>query len=142
MKNCNGFSLIEIIVVTGLLSVLVTSAFFIGLPEYNRYILSAEREYLIDTLLESRARALVSGSFFVVSIWSNGYCIKDVSSLCVVPIHDLPANIVLTSIDSSTSTKMLLAFTDDVSKTVTDNTKVNALVAEINIDKYGFIDER
>jgi prepilin-type N-terminal cleavage/methylation domain-containing protein len=131
MKNSNGFSLIEIVVVMGILSLLVTGAFFIGFPEYNRYVISSEHEYLVDTLLESQARSLVSGTHFVVSTWSNGYCIQDISNLCVVPVHNLPRNMVLASVNFATSTKIILTFTDSPPE--------NFLKMEINIDQNGFI---
>lgn len=132
MGKTNGFSLIEIIVVMGILSLLATSAFFVGLPEYNRYIISSERDLLVDALLESRARSFAAGTQFAVNIFSNGYCIKDSSNLCVVPFHNLPTGMVLTSVDLATSTKMALAFTDSGSEGV--------LKVEINIDQNGFID--
>lgn len=132
MKNSDGFSLIEIIVVMGILSLLVTGAFFIGFPEYDRYVISSEREYLVDALLESRARSFVSGQTFVVSTWSNGYCIKDGSGLCVGLVHGLPSNIVLTSFDLATSTKIVLDLGSNATSSV--------FRTEINIDQYGFID--
>lgn len=118
--------------VMGILSLLIAGAFFIGFPEYDRYILSSERDYLIDTFLESRARSLASGSIFVVSTWSNGYCLKDSSDLCVVPAHDLPKNMILTSVDLATSTKIILSFSNGGSESV--------LQTEINIDQYGYVD--
>jgi prepilin-type N-terminal cleavage/methylation domain-containing protein len=126
MKKSNGFSLIEILVVIGILSLLITSTFFIGFPEYNRYIISSEREYLVDTLLESRARSLVGSTEFIVSITSHGYCIQDISNLCVTPFHELPPNMTLMNIDFATSTKIIIALE-------------NILKAEINIDQNGFI---
>jgi hypothetical protein len=82
--------------------------------------------------LESRARAIAAGTPFFVSTWSNGYCIKDSSGLCVVPAHDLPTNMTLTKVDFASSTEITLAFTDDAPQ--------STLRAEINIDQYGFID--
>ena len=102
MKNQNGFSLIEVVVVTGMLSLLVAGAFMIGLPEYNNYILSSEREYLSDTLQEAKVRSFASGGTFVVSAWTGGYCIKDISDLCVVPVHNLPLNMIVSSESSTT----------------------------------------
>lgn len=64
-KKNRGFSLIEIVVVLGILSVLVSGAFFIGFPEYDRYIISSERDYLADTLLENRARTLANDEIFI-----------------------------------------------------------------------------
>lgn len=119
--------------VIGILSLLVAGSFFIGFPEYSRYVIYSERDCLVDTLLESRTRTFVTGMPFVVSTWSNGYCIKDFSGLCVVPVHDLPPNMSLTSIDFATSTKMTIAFTDVSSENVPQ--------VQISIDQYGFIDE-
>jgi prepilin-type N-terminal cleavage/methylation domain-containing protein len=134
MKNSNGFSLIEILVVMGILSLLVAGVFFIGLPEYNRYLISSEREYLVDALLESRARSMVGGTPFVVSTWSNGYCLKNTSNLCIGPVHNLPSNMLLTSINFATSTKIIISIAGGLSN--------EALKTEINIDQYGFIDGR
>jgi len=131
MKNSNGFSLIEIVVVMGILSLLVAGAFFIGFPEYDRYAIYSERDYLMDMLLESRARSLVSDKTFVVSTWSNGYCIKDISGLCVSPAHDLPSNMTLESISLATSTKIIITFAGGAPGSVPR--------AEINIDQNGFI---
>jgi prepilin-type N-terminal cleavage/methylation domain-containing protein len=127
MKSSNGFSLIEIIVVMGILSLLIASAFFIGFPEYNRYLISSEHEYLVDALLESRARSLVGGAQFTVATWSNGYCLQDISTLCIMPFHNLPSNMVLTSIDFATSTKIRIGFFE------------SSIQTEINIDEYGSI---
>lgn len=131
MKNHIGFSLIEIIVVISILSLLITGAVFVGFPEYNRYLISSERDYLVDMLLESRARSMVGESLFVVGTWSNGYCIMDSSGLCVVPVHDLPANMSLISLVSATSTKMIIAFSDVGSGSAPNE--------EIIIDRNGFI---
>lgn len=128
MQNSNGFSLVEIVVVISILSLLVTSVFFVGFPEYNRYLIYSERDYFIDTFLESRARLLVSGTTFVVSTWSDGYCIKDISGLCVGPVHNLPSSMTLTSMNFATSTKMIISG--------------NSIQVEINIDQNGFIDGR
>lgn len=132
-ENFSGFSLIEILVVIGILSLLITGAFFIGFPEYKKYLIYSERDYLIDTLLESRARSLVGGVSFTVGVWSNGYCIKDVSNLCVVPFHNLPPNMVLINTNFATSTKMTITFSDIPAD--------SALKAEINIDQHGSIIE-
>lgn len=131
MKKNFGFSLIEIVVVMGVLSLLIVGAFFIGFPEYDRYVIFSEREYLADTFLESRARTLASGSSFIVSTWSDGYCIKDVSDLCVTPIHNLPSNMTLTSIDLATSTKITIAFSGSVPE--------KTLKIEINVDQHGLV---
>lgn len=131
MKNCKGFSLIEIVVVVGILSLLISTAFFIGFPEYDRYVLYCERDYLVDTLLEARAKSFVGGTELGLSVWSNGYCIKDYLGLCITPVHDLPANTVLTRVDFATSTKFVLAFTS--------NAPESLLRIEINTDQYGFI---
>ena len=127
MKKYRGFSLIEIVVFVGILSTIITCALLIGFPEYNRYILSSEKDYLVDTLLESRTRSLVSDKLFEVSTWSNGYCIKDVSGLCVTPVHELPSGMSLDGVYLATSTKMILSLE-------------NILKTEINIDQNGFID--
>jgi len=124
-----GFSLIEIIVVVGILSLLIASAFVIGFPEYNRYVIASEREYLIDTLLESRARSLTSNAMFAVKTWSNGYCIQDISNLCVVPFHNLPENIYLKNQDLGTSTIISLTLED-------------SLNADVVIDQNGLINGR
>lgn len=128
IKN-NGFSLIEIIVVVGVLSLLIVGAVFLGFPEYKRYIISAEREYLVDALLESRARSLTSNTIFTVKTWTNGYCIQDDSNLCVVPFHNLPENISLKNQDLGTSTSISL-------------TLENSINTEVIIDQNGLINGR
>jgi prepilin-type N-terminal cleavage/methylation domain-containing protein len=134
MKEFGGFTLVEVLVVMGILSLLVASALFIGFPEYNRHIIYSERDYLVDTFLESRARSLVSNESFFVSVWSNGYCIKDVLGLCVDPVHNLPSNMMLISTSLPTSTKIVIAFATASLESV--------LRAEINIDQNGFVIEQ
>lgn len=129
MKKSLGFSLIEIVVVVGILSALMSGAFFIGLPEYNRYVFTTERQYLVDALLESRARSLASGESFNVSIWPNGYCIQDSSGQCIVPFHSLPSNMFLIRNVFATSTVMVLSL-DGIQS------------SEIIIDQNGFIDKQ
>jgi len=124
-----GFSLMEMIVVVGILSLLIAGAFVMGFPEYNRYLIASEREYLIDTLLESRARSLTSNAVFAVKTWPNGYCIQDISNLCVVPFHNLPENISLKNQDLGTSTALYLTLED-------------SLKTEIIIDQNGLINGR
>ncbi|HAO64531.1 TPA: hypothetical protein DCQ44_00950 [Candidatus Taylorbacteria bacterium] len=129
MKKNGGFSLIEIVVVMGILSLLIAGAFFIGFPEYNRYIISSEREGLVDALLEARTRIFVEDQKFVVSTTSNSYCIKDPQDLCISLAHSLPANLILKTITLATSTKMILSFSE-------------GLATEIIIDQNGYIDGR
>jgi len=134
VRNILGFSLVEVLVAMGILSLLITGAFFVGFPEYNRYVISSEREYLVDALLESRARSFASSSVFFVSVSPNGYCIQDSSGLCVVPFHNLPANMTLTSTNFATSTEMIISFVGIDPKNLPN--------AEIIIDQNGFIDGR
>ncbi len=129
LKFSNGFTLIEVLVSLAILSMIAISAVYIGFPEYDRYLMNSEREYLTDALIESRARTLVSGSEYFVNIWSNGYCIKDDSDLCVVPAHDLPVNFTISSFDLATSTKIVISTSGGIS-------------SEINLDQNGFIDGR
>ena len=125
MNKACGFSLIEVVVVLGILSAMVVCTFFIGFPEYNRYLIYLERQYLVDTLLESRTRSSVGDNSFVVLTWTSGYCIQDLSNLCVVPAHSLPVNTTLEEFNFATSTKFVLK---------------NTIQVEVNVDQYGFVD--
>jgi type II secretory pathway pseudopilin PulG len=131
MEKNRAFSLIEVVLTVGIISALMASVLLIGIPEYNRYVIYSERQYLVDEILESRARSLASGGIFNVSTWTNGYCIQDLSGLCIDPIHNLPPNVMLTSTNFATSTKLIIAFSD---------LSENGLQAEINVDQYGFIE--
>jgi prepilin-type N-terminal cleavage/methylation domain-containing protein len=121
-----GFSLIEIVVVIGILCLLLAGAFYVGLPQYDNYLLSSERRFLTEAFLESRARSFVHNTPFVVGIWSSGYCIQDALFVCTTPSHILPANMTLQSFKFATSTKIILH--GSIQST------------EINLDQYGFVD--
>ena len=56
-----AFSLIEVVVVLGIIAALVPAAYTIGLPEYDRYISRLKKEAFGDGLLDDRARAIATG---------------------------------------------------------------------------------
>jgi prepilin-type N-terminal cleavage/methylation domain-containing protein len=82
-KNNSGFTLIEILVFLAIFGILLCVALFIGLPQYNTYVVSIEKQYLVDALLESRVKSLTGEGSFVVATLSNGYCIQDETHFCI-----------------------------------------------------------
>ena len=127
MKKYSGFSLIEIVVVVGILSMLLISTYFIGLPEYSRFVISTEKDYLADALLESRTKSLAGDESLTLAIWPTGYCIQNTSNVCVMPFHNLPVNMALKKNKLATTTQYVIE---------------DGVQTEIITEKYGYIDGR
>ena len=55
----NGFSLIEVVMVIGIISSIIPAAYVIGLPEYDRYISRSQKEAFVDQLFDARFSAII-----------------------------------------------------------------------------------
>ncbi len=74
-KNKNGFTLIEVLVVIGLLSVIAMMTIVTGISTVNRDTLAEERDLLVLLIAQARSRALanVNQSAHGVHIAGNVY---------------------------------------------------------------------
>jgi len=113
-----GFSLIEIIVMLGIFVALIQGAFFIGVPEYKRYVFDAEKNFYVDALLECRSQAMSSGQNCAVQGLVPGLADGFFSADGLFSTSDLD------------STSTVVKISDGVNND------------EISIDQNGFIDGR